>query len=190
MLLFILGLILFFGLHSISIINEPFRNRMAAKFGDVPWKIGYSVVSIIGFVLMVYGYGHYRYESTVLYVVSPWLTHLTMLLMLPVFPLLIATYFPGRISTYTRHPMLYATILWSFSHLLVNGRLIDVLLFGAFLVWAILDLVSMRSRVQRSLPEVPNFWGNDLIALVLGIALYGGFLGWWHSALIGVPVLG
>ncbi len=183
------GLIIFFAVHAISIINEPWRDRMVAKMGEGPWKGIYSVVAAIGFLLIVWGYGLARQESAVIYFSAPWLMHLSMLLLIPVFPLLLATYFPGRIRTFARHPMLIATILWAFAHLLVNGRLTDVLLFGSFLVWSGLDLFSMRQRVQRPVPSAPASRFNDLISLVLGLALYSMFVVWLHSMLIGVPLV-
>lgn len=182
------GLIIFFSVHSISIINEPWRDRIVAKMGEGPWKGIYSVAAAIGFFLIVWGYGLARQESAVLYFSAPWLMPLSMLLLIPVFPLLLATYSPGRIRTFSRHPMLIATILWAFAHLLVNGRLTDVLLFGSFLVWSGLDLFSMRHRVQRPVPSAPALRFNDLITLVLGLAFYGMFVVWLHSMLIGVPL--
>ena len=110
--------------------------------------------------------------------------------MLPVFPLLLATYFPARISAFVRHPMLLATVLWAFAHLLVNGRLADVLLFGSFLVWAVFDLLSMRRRTQRPVPGAPDSRFNDLIALIVGLGIFGIFVVWLHKALIGVQLLG
>jgi uncharacterized membrane protein len=112
-----------------------------------------------------------------------------MLLMLPVFPLLLATYFPGRIQTLVGHPMLIATILWSFAHLLVNGRMADVLLFGAFLFWSVQDLCSMKRRAARTVPGAPPAKVNDIIVLVLGLVIYGLFVGWLHGLLIGVALI-
>jgi uncharacterized membrane protein len=183
------GLIIFFAVHSISIVNEPWRDRMVAKMGEAPWKGIYSVVATIGFFLFIWGYGLARQESAIIYISVPWLMHLSMLLLIPVFPLLLATYFPGSIRAFVRHPMLLATILWAFAHLLVNGRLTDILLFGSFLVWSGLDLFSMRQRVQRPVPSAPASRFNDLITLVLGLALYSMFVVWLHSMLIGVPLV-
>lgn len=190
MSMMVAGLIIFFAVHAISIVNEPWRDQMATKLGEWPWKGIYSVISTIGFVLMAWGYGSARYESAVIYVSAPWLTHLAMLLLIPVFPLLLATYFPGRISGFAKHPMLFATILWAFAHLLVNGRLSDILLFVSFLIWAVLDLISMRRRTQRSLPGIPAFKFNDFIALIVGLVLYGLFVAWLHGMLTGVPLVG
>ena len=190
MSIMVAGLIIFFVVHAISIVNEPWRNQMAGKLGEWPWKGLYSVISIIGFVLIVQGYDMARDDSTVIYLPALWLTHLAMLLLVPVFPLLMATYLPGRISGLAKHPMLLATLLWAFVHLLVNGRLTDILLFGSFLIWAVLDLNSMRRRTQRSLPGAPDNKYNDLIALVVGLALYGLLVVWLHGVLTGVPLVG
>ena len=189
MIILLLGLVLFLGAHSVSIINEPWRNRMVSKMGEVPWKGVYSLISIIGFVLIIWGYGLARADSVVLYSPPVWLRHVTMLLLLPVFPLLLAAYLPGRIKTTTKHPMLAATKLWAFAHLLANGTLADVLLFGAFLAWAVVDRISLKRRKQRPLPAAPASKANDIIAVVVGLALYAAFIVWLHGWLIGVPLI-
>jgi len=185
----ILGLVIFFAVHSVSMVNEPWRNAMAAKIGEWPWKGLYSVLAIVGFMLIVWGYGEARLHPLVLYVAPDWLRHLTMLLMLPVFPLLIAAYLPGRIQRHAKHPMLAATLLWGFAHLLVNGNLADLLLFGGFLLWALLDRLSMRRRQQRPIPFTLTSKINDAAALVIGLLIYVGFLFWLHGQLIGVALL-
>ncbi len=189
MSILVVGLIIFFAVHSVSIVNEGWRDRMLASIGEGPWKGIYSVVATIGFILMIWGYGLARQETAVLFLAPNWLRHLAMLLLLPVFPLLLATYFPGRIQTLARHPMLIATLLWSFAHLMVNGRLADVLLFGAFLLWAALDLFSTRRRTPRVVPGAPVSRVNDIIVLVLGLLLYGLFVVWLHSVLVGVALI-
>jgi len=189
MSLMIIGLILFLGVHSISILNDPWRERMVIKWGKWSWKGLYSLVSIIGFALIIKGYGVARFDTTFLYLSAPWLKHLTMLLLIPVFPLLLATYLPGKISSFVKHPMLLTTILWALSHLLVTGRLSDVLLFGSFFLWSVLDLASMRQRAQRPLPGAPESKSNDLIALIGGLILYAAFVISLHGVLIGAPLL-
>ena len=188
--LLVSGLVLFLGVHSISILNDPWRERMVSKLGKWPWKGLYSLVSIVGFVLIIQGYGAARFDTVFLYFPAPWLKHLAMLLLIPVFPLLLATYLPGRISSSVKHPMLLATILWALSHLQVNGRQGDVLLFGSFLLWAFLDLASMRHRAQRPLPGAPESKSNDLIALIGGFILYAVFVICLHGVLIGAPLVG
>lgn len=185
----LLGLVVFFGMHSVSIVNDPWRNRMAARMGEWPWKGLYALVSIAGFALIVWGYGLARQDPVVLYTPPAWLHPVAMVLLVPVFPLLLAAYLPGRIQTAARHPMLAATKLWAVAHLLANGMLADVLLFGAFLVWAMLDRISMKRRTQRPVPGVPPSRANDLIAAAGGLALYAAFVFWLHGWLIGVPLI-
>lgn len=182
------GLILFFGVHAISIISETWRDRMAGKIGELPWKGLYGMIALVGLVLLIHGYDMTRASSGIVYTPAPWLRHLVMVLMLPVFPLLLAAYLPGRIRRWSRHPMLLATILWAAGHLLVNGRTVDLLLFGAFLVWALADLWSLRSRRHRPTPAAPETRANDLIALFGGLGLYGLFVVRLHELLIGVPI--
>lgn len=190
MSMLVLGLVLFFAAHSVSIVSDPWRNRMVVQMGEWPWKGAYALVSIVGFVLIVWGYVLARQEPTVLYAPPAWLRPVAMALLLPVFPLLMAAYLPGRIKTAARHPMLAATKLWAFAHLLVNGMLADVLLFGAFLVWAVADRLSMKHRAQRPIPSIPPTPVNDVVAIVGGLALYAAFVLWLHGWLIGVPLLG
>lgn len=190
MTLLILGLILFLGSHSISIFAPALRDSLAARLGEWPYKALYSVFAIAGFVLLIIGYGQARLDPTVLYTSPAWLTHLNMLLMLIVFPALFATYLPGRISGALGHPMLVAVKAWALAHLLVNGTLADVLLFGGFLVWAVVDRISMKRRVQRPILRAPASGINDVLVIVLGLAAYVGFAFWAHPRWIGVPVMG
>jgi len=186
----ILGLLIFLGAHSISIANDPWRNRMQARLGEVGWKGLYSVISIIGFVLIVQGYGAARLDPVVIYSPPTALRHVAMLLLVPVFPLLLSTYLPGRIKSAVKHPMLVATKLWAFAHLLANSNLADVLLFGGFLAWAVADRISLKRRNPRPLHTAPAGKLNDVIAVVGGLALYVGFVMWLHVWLIGVSPIG
>ena len=185
----LIGLVIFLGVHSLSMVNEPWRDRMAERIGEWPWKGLYAAISLVGLVAIVYGYGLARQAPQVVYSPAPGLKHLAMLLMVPVFPLLVAPYLPGRIKRYTKHPMLIAVLFWAGAHLLINGTLADILLFGSFLVWAGLDLLSMRKRQQRPLPGAPAKDINDLLILVIGMGLYVLFIIWLHEALIGVRLL-
>ncbi len=190
MSILLLGLVIFFAAHSVSLINEAWRDHWVAKIGELPWKGLYSLVSVVGFLLIVWGYGVARHDPVIIYLPPVWLRHLAILLLVPVFPLLLAAYHPGRIQTATKHPMLLATILWSFAHLLVNGMLADMLLFGAFLTWAIVVYFSMQHRTQRPLPGAPPAKANDIIAVIGGLALYVTFVLWIHTWLIGVSPIG
>jgi uncharacterized membrane protein len=185
----LLGIVLFFGMHSASILALPMRDRIAAK-SELGWKVVYAVVSLAGIVLMVKGYSELRLNPTVLYVPPVWLRHVAALLMLPAFAFFIAPYFPGRIKTALKHPQLVAVKIWAVAHLLVNGTLADVLLFGSFLVWAVVDRTSLKRRPARALPGAPESGANDVIVVVVGLGLYVVFALWLHGPLIGVRPFG
>jgi uncharacterized membrane protein len=189
MLLLLLGLVIFFGVHSVSIIDEPWRDQMVARLGEVPWKIAYTLLSLLGLVLIVRGYGQARLDPIVLYTSPTGFRHLAMLLLVPVFPLFVASSLPGRIKSAAKHPTLLATKIWAVAHLLVNGMLADVLLFGAFLAWAVADRISMKHRTQRAIPGAPPSKANDLIAVAVGLAIYVAFVLWLHGWLIGIPLI-
>jgi uncharacterized membrane protein len=188
MLKLVTGLLIFLGVHSVRIVAPDWRERMVARLGAAPWKGLYSVASLVGFVLIVGGYAAARIDPVVLYQPPPWLRHVSMLLMLPVFPLLLAAYLPGRIKAAVKHPMLTATKAWALAHLLANGMLADVLLFGGFLAWAVLDRISAGKRPQP-VPGAPSSVRNDVIAVVAGLVLYAVFALWAHPRLIGVAVM-
>ncbi|MBL39442.1 MAG: NnrU family protein [Xanthomonadales bacterium] len=190
MLQLILGLVLFLGIHSISIVALPARDAMAARMGEWPFKGLYALIAIVGLFLIVHGYGQARLDPTILYTTPEWTRHLAMLVMLPVFPALLATYFPGRISQALGHPMLVAVKAWALAHLLVNGTLADVLLFGGFLAWAVVDRISMKRRPQRDIPRAPRSGFNDVIAVVGGLGMYLAFVFWLHAAWIGISIVG
>lgn len=185
----VLGLILFLGVHSISIVNAAWRDRMAGRLGEMPWKAVYALVAIVGLVLVIQGYGAARYDPVILYSPPGWLRHLAFLLLLPVFPLLLAAYLPGRIKRAVKHPMVLAVKLWAFAHLLANGALADLLLFGGFLAWAVAERVSLKRRAPRPIPGAPDSNTNDVIAVVGGLLIFAVFFAWLHEVLIGVPVL-
>lgn len=185
MLLLVLGLAIFLGVHSVSIFANPWRDRSAQRWG-LRWRGIYSLVALIGLILIIKGYAAARLTPIVIYVPPYWIKRATDLLMLPVFPLLLATYLPGRIKTTLKHPMLAAVKLWAFAHLLANGMLADVLLFGGFLLWAIVDRISLKRRPQRPINTAPPSKYNDWIAVIGGLLLYGFMMGWAHLALIGV----
>ena len=189
MLFLILGLVLFLGIHSVSIVAEGWRDRTMQRMGENAWKGTYSLISLAGFVLIVWGYGEARMDPVLLYSPPAWLRHVGMLVLLPVFPLLVAVYFPGRIKRGAKHPLLLATKLWAFAHLLMNGMLADLLLFGGFLIWAVADRISMKRRTQRPLPSLPESKINDVIVVVVGIGIYFVFVKWLHAALIGIPIM-
>lgn len=191
MLEFAVGIVLFFGIHSTAIVAPGWRNEMVRRMGAVPWKAVYGLISIVGIVLLIKGYGDLRWASSVLYTPPGWLRHVGMLLLVPVFPLLLATYLPGRISAGVKHPMLLAVKVWALAHLLMNGRAVDLVLFGAFLAWAVVDRIAVKRRSSRPAPApgLPATAFNDAVAVVGGLAIYVAFVLWLHAWLIGVPVV-
>lgn len=186
MTLLIIGLLVFFGIHSMSIVAEPTRDRLRARLGEGGWKGLYSLLSVVGLALLVYGYGEARMAPQILYIPPPWLRHVAMLLLLPVFVLLLATYLPGRIKSTVKHPTFAAIKLWALAHLLANGMLADLLLFGAFLAWGVAGRISMKRRTSRPLPGPAPSVLNDVIAVLAGLGLYVVFVLWGHAWLIGV----
>lgn len=189
MTLLIIGLVLFLGLHSLAIVSPAGRDRLAARFGPQRWQGVFSLLSAVGLVLLIYGYGVARQHPVLLYVPPAWTRHLTATLMLVVFPLIFATYFPGRIKAAVKHPMMIGTVIWAAAHLLANGMLADALLFGGFLLWSLAQLVSYRFRTLRPLRAAPPSNRNDAIAISLGLLVYLVLVLWVHRLVIGVAPL-
>ncbi len=190
MVVLVAGIILFFGTHSISIVSSAWRDRMVMRIGVGPWQGIYALLAFAGLLLMIWGYGLARQEPVILYIPPLWLRHAAMLLLIFVFPLLFAAYLPGRIQAVTKHPMLVATKLWAFAHLLANGTLADIALFGSFLAWAVVDRISMKHRQQQPIPGAPPSKWNDAIAVLAGLGLYVAFVLWLHAWLVGVAPVG
>jgi uncharacterized membrane protein len=191
MTLLVIGLVLFLGMHSASIFAPQWRDAMAARIGEWPWKGLYSVVSIAGFALIIMGYAASRELPVVLWVPPAWTRHLAALLMVPVFPLLLAAYLPGKIKATMKHPMLVAVKLWAVAHLLANGMLADLVLFGGLLAWAVADRISLKRRPARPMAlTAPATGFNDVLAIVGGLALYWAFTFHLHQRWIGVAPFG
>jgi uncharacterized membrane protein len=184
----VIGILVFLGLHSISIVAEDWRDRIVARIGRGAWQAVYSILSLAGLVLIVRGYAAARADAVILYTPALWMRHSAMLLMMFVFPLLLATYLPGRIKTAFKHPTLVAVKTWAVAHLLANGALHDVILFGAFLGWAVVDRISYRYRAPRASRAFPPSRWSDAITIVGGLALYAVFLSGGHAWLTGVPL--
>ncbi len=187
MTILISGLVLFLGVHSISIANPDWRDRIVAVIGEWPWKGVYSILSLAGLLLIVRGYGDARLDTIVLYTPPQGLRQIALLLLVFVFPLALAAYFPGRIKAVVKHPMLASVKIWAFAHLLANGGLSEVVLFGSFLAWAVADRISMKRRGPRSIPTAPPSKYNDVVAVGVGLVVYIGFIVWLHEWLIGLP---
>jgi uncharacterized membrane protein len=188
----VLGLILFLGTHSVRIFAESWRGGRIAKMGLKPWKGVYSVVSIIGFVLIVWGYGVARGAPVVLYAPPVWTKHVAALLTIPAFILLAAAYVPGtRIKRAVGHPMVAGVKSWAFAHLLANGTLADVVLFGSFLAWSIADYIVARRRDRAAgMVYVVGPVSRDIVAVVVGLVAWAAFAFWLHGAWIGVRPFG
>lgn len=188
MTLLVAGLILFLGIHSLVIFAPAAREGLTQRLGRNGWRGLHSLVSAAGLVLIIIGYGQARLEPVVLYTPPFWMRHVVFTLMLPVFPLMLAAYLPGRIKAKLKHPMLAGLKLWAFAHLLANGMLADLLLFGGFLAWAVADRISLKRRPPTLQTTQPPRALNDVLAVVLGLALYVATLLWLHRLLIGMPL--
>jgi len=189
MLMLSAGVILFFLPHSVSIVAPHWRDRMLLHMGEGPWKGTHALLIATGLALLVLGFDGASRVPVVLYAAPSWLRYVTLLLMLPVFPLLLATYLPGRLERAVRHPTLTAVTCWAAAHLLADGTLPGVVLFGSFLLWASIDRLSLRQRAPRAIRRAPATRFNDLLAVSLGLALYAAFLCGLHAWLFGVPAL-
>jgi uncharacterized membrane protein len=188
MAMLIAGLLLFLGVHSTRVFAEGWRTATIARMGALPWKAVYSVVSIAAFALIVYGYGQARQQPVVLWSPPAGMRHVTALLMLPVFVLFVATYVPrNHIKARLHHPQVLSVKLWALAHLLSNGTLADVLLFGGFLAWAVLSFKAARQRDRAANTQyAAGTMGGTIVCLVVGLAVYGVFVAGLHLWAIGV----
>jgi uncharacterized membrane protein len=192
MTLLVLGLIVFLGVHSTRIFAEPWRLGVIARLGANGWKGLYSLASIAGFAMIVWGYGQARLDPVALWTPMVWTRHLAALLTVPAFVLLFAAYVPGNaIKAKLHHPMVLAVKVWALAHLLANHTLADLLLFGGFLAWAALSFRAARQR-DRAAGTVypPGRLGPTLATVVVGLAAWAGFAFWAHRAWIGVAPFG
>ena len=197
MLILIAGLIIFLGIHSLRVVSPAGRERLFDRLGESRFKGAYSILSVVGLVLLVYGYGQARADTTLWWVPPTGLKHLTFILVPISFILVASAYLPrGRIKAAVKHPMVLGVAVWALGHLLVNGTGADVVLFGAFLVWAVADYLSSLGRadgIQTSAKAAtaPTLsLKGDVLAVVIGIVLTAGFVGGLHLWLIGVSPLG
>jgi uncharacterized membrane protein len=192
MSLLILGLVLFLGVHSVRIVADGWRTRMRERLGEGGWKGLYSLASLVGLGLVIWGYGLARQDPMVLWVPPIAMRHAASLLTLVSFILLVAAYVPrNAFKARLHHPMVLAVKVWALAHLLSNGNLADVLLFGGFLLWAVLDFraARQRDRVQGTRYASGTLAGTA-IAVVLGLVAWAAFAFWGHALLIGVSPMG
>lgn len=192
MSILILGLLLFFGVHSVRIFADGWRAARIARWGEGPWKLAYTAASVAGLVLVIWGYGLARAGGFDLWTAPLWMNHITGLLTWPAFVLAVAAYVPGtRIKAAVGHPLAAGTKLWAFAHLLSNARVADLLLFGSFVVWAALSFSAARRRDRAAGVTYPaKSVIRDLIAVIVGTGAWIAFGLWLHPRLIGVPVFG
>jgi uncharacterized membrane protein len=191
LLVMILGLILFLGVHTLT-TQRKLRAQAIATMGEGGYKIGYALASFAGLALIVWGFAQYRATGWI----NVWnpptaLKHITVALMLPAVIMVVASYIRGRIYTTLKHPMLAGIKLWAASHLLANGDLGSIILFGSFLAWAVYDRISLKHRTDAGGPPIPvGGPGNDLIAIAVGVVAYLALAFAFHPVVIGVPVVG
>ena len=192
MWMLIVGLILFLGAHSVRIFAEGWRTRAIARLGEMGWKGLHSVVSLIGFGLIIWGFAQARQQPVVLWSPPAMLKHLNSLFTLLAFVLLAAAYVPrNSIRARLHHPMILGVKLWAFGHLLATATLADLVLFGAFLLWAVLDFraARLRDRAQGTVYP-PGTASGTVAAVVVGAVAWAVFAFWLHAAGIGVAPLG
>ncbi len=188
MTVLILGLVLFLGVHSVRIFAEGWRTAQIAKRGAGAWKGLYTIVSLLGFGLIVWGYGLARAQPVALWAPQLWARHLASLLMLLSLILLVAAYVPKNgIKSWLHHPMVLGVKLWALAHLLANHTLADLLLFGSFLVWAVLDFRAARQRDRAAATVYPRgTLAGTLITVAAGGLVWALFAFWAHAWLFGV----
>ncbi len=188
MAMLIAGLLLFIGTHSTRIFADDWRSTMIARLGEKPWKGLISVVSLAAFVLMILGYDAARSAPVPIYAPPTWLRHLSVLLMVFASILLVATYVPRNwLKAKMGHPMVLSVKTWAFAHLLANGTLADLLLFGSFVIWAVLDFRVSRRRDRANGTVYPEgAVGNTLVTVVLGVVVWAVFAFWLHARWVGV----
>ena len=192
MLTLFYGLVVFFGVHLLQVLAPQWRERRRAQWGALTYKGVYSVVSLIGLVLLVQGYSLARAEPVVLWQPPRGLLHLAWLLLWLAMVLLVAAYVPRNgIRRRLGHPMTLGVKVWALAHLLVNGNLADVLLFGSFLLWAVLVFRSARRRPPSTAPQSPSSRLATLATVLAGTAVWALFLwGGLHAQWIGVDPMG
>lgn len=193
MLTLIAGLCLFLGVHSVRIFADDWRERQRQKWGVDTWRGAYAALSLLGMVLIIWGFGMVRETPVVLWTPPLGMRHAAALFTLLAFILLAAAYVPGNaIKARVHHPMVAGVKLWALAHLLANGNLAHVILFGSFLAWAVLDFIAARQRDRRNPPsqQPPTTTKATVITVVVGVVSWAVFAFWLHGWLIGVKPFG
>jgi uncharacterized membrane protein len=191
MSIFIIGLTLFICMHSIYILAPNARSAAIDRIGYNPWRGIYSLVSLVGLILTIYGYGLARQDPVLLFEPPPWARDFAFVLMAVALPLLVASFFPKptRIGRFVRHPMLMSVTLWAVAHVLAVGTLAGVLLSAVFFVWALAARFSLIARPMTASLVSPSASINDWIAVAIGLVVWAALLFVLHDWLIGMPLL-
>lgn len=183
------GLIIFLGIHSVRIFAAQPRERFIAAYGENAWKGAYSLVSILSFIAIIYGYQAAKAGLGFVWAPPVWTRHIAIVLMLPALIFLVAAYVPSKLKAKLKHPMLLAIKIWALAHLLANGLGVHLVLFGSFLAWAVVDRIAVKRRGEPD-PVAPSGWSGDIIAVLAGTALWVFLLLWGHQWLFGVAPIG
>lgn len=192
MALFLIGLVLFLGLHLIGPLMPDLKARLIGSMGKGAYRGLFSIAAVASLCLLIYGFGQARMETGILYTPPVFLAHITLLLMLFAIIILVAAFLPaGYIATYTKHPMVLAVKIWALAHLLANGETVQVILFAGFLAWGVILRISYKRRARRGelLVRPYKSWTYDIAAVVIGLVVYGLIVMKLHALLIGVPVM-
>lgn len=193
MVTLVLGLVLFLGAHSVRVFADGWRSAMVARLGEKAWKGAYTVVAIVGFGLILWGFSQARQTPVVLWPHPPvWVRHVAAPLVLAAFVLLVAAYVPGnQIKAAVHHPMVLGVKVWAFAHLVANNTLADLVLFGAFLLWAVLDFRSARKRDRVEGKVYPKGTASrTAVTVVVGVVAWAVFAFWAHAAWLGIAPMG
>ena len=186
----ILGLAIFIGVHLVTVMRER-RAGLVAQLGENGYKIVYSLLSAVGLALIVYGFARYRAGEWVeIWSPSNWTKHLAALLVLFAMIMAVSAYARGHIYERLKHPLLAATKLWALAHLIANGDLGSIILFGSILGWAVVDRISLKRRTDPGAPPIPTGgWPRDVAAIIVGTLVYLALVYWFHPAVVGVSVM-
>ena len=188
----VLGLLLFLGVHSVRIVADDWRTQTIARIGANAFKGGYTLASVVGLGLIVWGFGVAREAPTLLWLPPTAMRHAAALLNVVAFVFLVAAYVPGNgIKARFHHPMILGVKTWALAHLIANGNLAHLVLFGSFLAWAVLDFVSCRRRDRvQGVRYLEGTLSATLVTIVVGVLVSGVFAMWLHGMLIGVKPFG
>lgn len=194
MIAFFGGLIIFLGIHSVQIFAPDVRTRLIAGFGGGQkgqglWKLAYAAIALLSLIWLISGYQDAKAVLGFVWQPPVWMAHITLVLMLPALILLVASNVPSKIKARARHPMLLSVKIWALAHLLANGLGVHLVLFGGFLLWAVLDRISVKKRGGAD-PVAPRGWGGDVISVLVGTGAWVILLLWGHQWLFGVAPIG